>query len=244
MSRHMINSHVARLPGFMALLCCTLLLAGCADELAERKKACSDFVKYEVLQQSDIQRCRDEEGVFRSAAIKLVEADLAQLYPALVNDAKAISASATIAELASYSALPLSVENPILIDASDEIAKSLPATVDLVQVTFDPPGDTNRQWQISGYRAGKPDDVWVLDLDGFGPNESSRIENSCSLLSYSAPSPGCRARVLVKATSGTGDDPKNLVAVAIELVPPSRDEAFQTLLGNEMTRWPPIGATK
>jgi hypothetical protein len=236
----MMNRHVLRLPGLTAVLGCTLLLSGCGeDEFAERKMACADFVKYGVLQESDIQRCRDEEGFFQSAASKLVEVDLKQLYPALVDDAKAISASAKNAELASYPALPLSVENPILIDTSDAIAKSLPATVDLVQVTFDPPSDTNRQWQISGYRAEKPEDAWVLDLDGFGPNESSRIENTCALLS-SAASSGCRAHVFVRATSGIDTGLQNLVAIAVKLTPPSTDEAFQTLLANEMARWQPV----
>ncbi|TAZ86173.1 hypothetical protein ELH72_24420 [Rhizobium ruizarguesonis] len=241
----MSNRHVLRLPGFMALLGCTLLLSGCSEDgLAERKKACADFVKYEVLQEGDTERCNDKEDVFRKAASALIAADLQGLYPALVDDAKAISASATYVDMASYPALPVSEEAPILIDASDAIAKSLPATVDLSQVTFDPPSETNRQWRISGYRAGKSDDIWVLDLDGFGPTQSSRIENTCSLLSYSAGSPGCRARVFVKATSGNGDDLQNLVAVAMELTPPSRDEAFQALLANEMTRWSPVDGSQ
>ncbi|EJB04815.1 hypothetical protein Rleg9DRAFT_3674 [Rhizobium leguminosarum bv. trifolii WSM597] len=241
----MINSHVARLPGFTALLCCTLLLSGCGkDELAERKKACADFVKYRVLKESDTQRCSGEEGVFRKAASELVAADLQQLYPAMVDDAKTVSAYAKNDDLASYPALPLHIENPIFVDGSDPIAKSWPATVDLVQVTFDPPSDTNRQWQISGYRAGNPEDTWVLNLDGFGPNESSRIENNCALLSYSSASSGCRARVFIKATSGTDDDLRNLVAVAIELTPPSREEAFQALLENEMIRWRPINGNQ
>ncbi|WP_132528328.1 hypothetical protein [Rhizobium sp. BK376] len=215
------------------------ILAGCSDDtLAERMKACADYVNYGVLQNGEKQHCLADEQTFRKAAGELVAADLQQIYPALVNDAKAISASATKADLKAYPPLPSSVKNPTFFDNTEGTATSWPATVDLENVTFNPPDDTNRQWQISGNRAGNPGEPWVLDLEGFGPTQSNQIENICGLLD-SAAAPGCKAHVYVRDIADSGGDLANLVAVAIELTPPPRDEAYQTLLGNEMARWPP-----
>lgn len=213
-------------------------LAGCSDDtLAERKKACTDYVNYGVLQDDEKQQCVADEQTFRRAANALVATDLREMSTDLTVDAAEISASRSKADLTAFVALPASIGNQLIFDNTDEIAKRLPASVDLVRVTFGAPSNANRQWQISGYRAGQPDDVWVLNLDGFGPTQASRIENNCGLFAYSSFGNGCRARVYIKAISPIDPDLKEMVAVAVDLKPPSGDEAYQALLANEMSRW-------
>ncbi|MDR6904213.1 hypothetical protein [Rhizobium miluonense] len=214
-------------------------LAGCSDEtLAERKKACNDYVNYGVLREGEKPQCVAEEQTFRKAASELVAADLQQMYPALVNDAKAISASATKADLTGYRPLPLRVKDPTFFDNSDEAATSWPAMLDLENVTLNAPNESNRQWRISGNRAGDSEAPWGFDLDGFRPAASSQIENLCTIFN-SLTTPGCKARVYVKNSADADSDLGNLVAVAVEFTPPPKDEAYRTLLENEMSRWTP-----
>jgi hypothetical protein len=220
-----------------------LALAGCSDDtLAERKKACAQYANSGVLPNGETQRCLTDEQTFRKAAGDLAAADLSQMYQALVNDAKAISASTGKADLTSYPALPLAVEDPTFSDNAKGAAKGWPAALDLANVTFGAPDNVDRQWQIRGNRAGDPEAPWMLDLDGFGPTASSHIESLCAAFDSNTVS-GCRARVYVKNIADGDSDLEHLVAVAIELTPPPRDEAYQTLLGNEMALWPPRQAS-
>ena len=222
----------------LALLAIVTLAACSDDTLAERKKACAEYANSGILPEGETQHCLADEQTFRKAASELVATDLQQMYPALVNDAKAISASAAKPDIAAYPALPSSVKDPIFFDNAEGAAKSWPAALDLANVTFGAPDNTDRQWQILGNRAGDPEAPWVLDLDGFGPATSSQIEHLCAAFDSNIVS-GCRARVYVKNIADGDSDLEHLVAVAIELTPPPRDEAYQTLLGYEMARWPP-----
>ncbi|CAN7573428.1 hypothetical protein [Neorhizobium sp. LjRoot104] len=223
-----------------------LALASCsADELADRKHACADYVKFEVLSQEDRSQCIGDEQTFKAAADKIATRMAENVYPILTETARRTAASVSRVNHDVYSELSGDVDS---ISASLD-GKGLPPHfyVDIEQVTFTPPtdkGDSPRSaWQIGGSRRNIAQDAWTLDISGIGPHDFEQANEVCSMLAYSSALPGCSARVFVEAEPGSISQMPELKVMAIKFAPPTIDQAREIFLESEMSRWPPRPAS-
>lgn len=223
-----------------------LALASCSeDELASRKHACADYVKFEVLGQGDRSQCVADEQTFEAAAEKMSSRMAENVHPILAETARRTAASASKITHTDYIELPNGVDH---LSASVGGARLPPHFyLDIKQVTFDPPtdkGDTpHSTWQIGGYRKTTLEDWWKLDISGIGPHDFEQANDVCPMLAYSSTLQGCGARLFVDAEPGTIPEMPELKVMAIEFAPPTIDQTRQTLLENEMARWRPEPAS-
>jgi hypothetical protein len=228
----------------LALLASLLVLSACTkDELADRKRACSDYVKFSVLVASEGDRCVHEEEIFKAAAGKITDREVENIYPILMEASRRMAASSSRLDKASFPALLPNVPAPgPFIDRQN--TTNWHAAIDLGHVTFDAPTqdpDFQRDWwEISGNRSGRPDDLWNLKIVGIGPYDFESLETVCQLLAYSQTAEGCKARVYTDLDKeGIVPDLHELSVMAIDFIPPTRDEVRRVLLDSELGRWPP-----
>jgi len=223
-----------------------LALASCSeDELAIRKQACADYVKFEVMAQEDRSQCLTNEQTFKVAADKMASRMTKNVYPILAETAQRTATSARRVNPGMYPELSSGVDS---ISASID-GEGLPPHfyIDIEQVTFAPPTDNgdapHSAWQIGGSRKNTAHDTWKLNISGIGPNDFEQAYDVCPVLAYSSTLPGCGARVFVDVEPGPVLEMPELKVIAIEFVPPTIDQIRQILLENEMVRWRPKPAS-
>ncbi|RUM18432.1 hypothetical protein EFQ99_33105 [Rhizobium vallis] len=233
-----------RLGIYLVLLAGLLVLSACTkDELAERKRACSDYVKFGVLPKSDGDRCVYEEGIFKAAAETITDRQVENIYPILIEASRRMAASSSRLDKTSFAVLSSDIPAPgPFIDPQS--STTWHAAIDLAHVTFDAPTqdpDFQRDWwEISGGRSGRPDDLWNLKIVGIGPYDFDGLETVCQLLAYSQSAEGCKARVYIDLDKKSiAPDLGELGVMAIDFIPPTRDEVRRVLLDSELEHWPP-----
>lgn len=223
-----------------------LFLSACSkDELAGRKRACADYIKFEVLAKSDAERCVTDEETFKAAVAKIVDRETDNIYPVLSEAARRMALSSGRLDKASFKVLPSNITYPDPL-TDEQSGMKWHVAIDLSNVTFDAPtqeGELNRDWwELSGERSEVKDDLWNLKIIGIGPHDFAGLETICQLLAYSQTAPGCQARVYIDVDPDSNPELPELAVTAIEFKAPPKDEARQILMENEMLRWPPSPA--
>ncbi len=224
-----------------------LLLSSCSkDELADRKHACADYVKFEVLEKGDVERCIADQGTFMAAAEKISDRETENIYPILLEDTKRMALSSGRLDKASFKVLPSEITNPDPL-TDEQPAMKWHVALDLSNVMFDAPtqeGDFKRDWwELTGERSEVKDDLWNLKIVGIGTHDFAGLETICQLLAYSEIARGCQARVYIDVDPDSNPGLLELAVMAVEFKAPTKEEVRQILLENEMLRWRPEAAS-
>ncbi len=226
-----------------------MLLSSCSkDELARRKHACADYVKFKVLEKGDVQRCITEESFFKAAAKIIADRETENIYPILLEDTKRMALSSSRLDKTSFKELPPKIARPDLF--SDELSTmNWHVAVDLSSVMFDAPNHNpnlkSDWWEVSGVRTGEENNFWNLKIIGIGPYDFAGLETICPMLAYFRSAHGCTARLYVDVDSDSNPSFPDLAVMAIDFTPPTKDEVREILMEKEMWRWQPtpVGST-
>lgn len=218
-----------------------LVLSACGDDpFKQRKIACDQYVKHGHLTANEGQACYTEKSLFEMGALGEVADDMQRWYPRILRGAKKLNAHAKTYDKSEHRPLPLGTYLYWL-DGEADKSKDWRYMVQLQNVNISPPSRDSLlegrylKWTLHGEREGEKGSHFY-SIMGVGVYALQELDFSCSVfIARKSVGKGCQAKVYLDAVDGVPFT--EITVMAIELTPPSKEEAFRTLMEDQMYFW-------
>lgn len=217
-----------------------LILSGCGDQTsATRRSNCELYTKLGYLKGDQIEKCVWEKETFTLAATNYTNSTIDNIMPSLVRAKAALGSQFVRFDKSEFLPLPAELAFPIFIFDEKDKEKNWKFFLHMQDVLFSAPALSDQQlrWTISG-NEGSTKSFASFPLDGIPPNSLMGLDNACWPFSDSQNFKGCEADVYVDISNKTSPLAE-LIVVAIDFHPPTKEQLTAKFLERELSDWLP-----